>query len=122
MPRSSPHTGKSSARHVLVNDGVEVETQGDAFFVAFATAPAALAAAPELTDTLVRPVQVRVGLHTGTPLLSDGGYVGVDGSPSVTDRLPVASPGLPPPVAGAAEDQVGLRLPDPDVRSRPHRR
>ena len=61
------------------HDGVEVDTQGDAFFVAFATAPAALAAAAELTELLVSgPVRVRVGLHTGTPLLSDEGYVGVD--------------------------------------------
>jgi class 3 adenylate cyclase len=59
--------------------GVEVDTQGDAFFVAFATAPAALAAAAELTEALISgPVFVRVGLHTGTPLLSDEGYVGVD--------------------------------------------
>jgi class 3 adenylate cyclase len=48
--------------------GVEVHTQGDAFFVAFATAPAALAAAAELTEALTSgPVFVRVGLHTGTP-------------------------------------------------------
>jgi predicted ATPase/class 3 adenylate cyclase len=61
------------------HDGVEVDTQGDAFFVAFATAPAALAAAAELTEALMPgPVRVRVGLHTGTPLLSDEGYVGVD--------------------------------------------
>jgi predicted ATPase len=63
------------ARH----DGVEVDTQGDAFFVAFARAPAALAAAAELTEALMLgPIRVRVGLHTGMPLLSDGGYVGVD--------------------------------------------
>jgi hypothetical protein len=66
---------EACARH----DGVEVDTQGDAFFMAFATAPAAVAAAAELTDTLASgPVRVRVGLHTGTPLLSDEGYVGVD--------------------------------------------
>jgi predicted ATPase/class 3 adenylate cyclase len=62
-----------------LHGGVEVDTQGDAFFVAFATAPAALAAAAELTEALTSgPVRVRVGLHTGTPLLSDEGYVGVD--------------------------------------------
>jgi predicted ATPase/class 3 adenylate cyclase len=61
------------------NDGVEVDTQGDAFFVAFSAAPAALAAAADLTEALLSsPVRVRVGLHTGTPLLSDEGYVGVD--------------------------------------------
>jgi class 3 adenylate cyclase len=66
---------QACARH----GGVEVDTQGDAFFVAFATASAGLAAAAELTEALMPgPVRVRVGLHTGTPLLSDEGYVGVD--------------------------------------------
>jgi predicted ATPase/class 3 adenylate cyclase len=59
--------------------GVEVDTQGDAFLFAFATAPGALTAASVFTDALASgPVQVRVGLHTGTPLLTDEGYVGDD--------------------------------------------
>jgi len=59
--------------------GVEVDTQGDAFFFAFPTAPGALAAAAALTESLVRgPIHVRVGLHTGTPLVTDEGYVGDD--------------------------------------------
>ena len=60
-------------------DGVEVDTQGDAFFFAFPTAPGALAAAGALTEALASgPIQVRVGLHTGAPLLTDEGYVGGD--------------------------------------------
>src|SRR5439155_4119230 len=59
--------------------GVEVDTQGDAFFVAFPTAPGAVAAAAEAQGALANgPVAVRMGLHTGTPLLADEGYVGVD--------------------------------------------
>jgi predicted ATPase/class 3 adenylate cyclase len=59
--------------------GVEVDTQGDAFFVAFPTAPGALAAAAEAQAGLAAgPLMVRVGLHTGTPHLADEGYVGVD--------------------------------------------
>jgi predicted ATPase len=59
--------------------GVEVDTQGDAFFFAFPTAPGALAAAAALTEALTPgPIQVRVGLHTGTPLLTEEGYVGDD--------------------------------------------
>jgi predicted ATPase len=59
--------------------GVEVDTQGDAFFVAFPTAPGALAAAAEAQAGLAAgPLRVRVGLHTGTPHLADEGYVGVD--------------------------------------------
>ncbi|MEP7223909.1 MAG: adenylate/guanylate cyclase domain-containing protein [Actinomycetota bacterium] len=59
--------------------GIEVDTQGDAFFVAFPTAPGALEAAAAMTEALVSShVQVRVGLHTGTPLPTEEGYVGGD--------------------------------------------
>jgi predicted ATPase len=59
--------------------GVEVDTQGDAFFVAFPTATGAVAAASALTEVLAAGrVQVRVGIHTGTPLVTDEGYVGDD--------------------------------------------
>jgi predicted ATPase/class 3 adenylate cyclase len=59
--------------------GVEVDTQGDAFFFAFPTAPAALSAARALTEALDSgPISVRVGIHTGTPLVTDEGYVGTD--------------------------------------------
>ena len=58
------------------HDGVEVDTQGDAFFIAFPTAPGALAAAVAARDALAIPV--RMGLHSGTPLLTDEGYVGPD--------------------------------------------
>ena len=48
--------------------GVEVDTQGDAFFFAFATAPGALDAASSFSEKLASgPISVRVGLHTGTP-------------------------------------------------------
>lgn len=61
------------------NGGVEVDTQGDAFFVAFPTAPGAMAAAMEATKALSGgPIKVRIGLHTGTPHLTDEGYVGAD--------------------------------------------
>src|SRR5437867_2230314 len=59
--------------------GVEVDTQGDAFFVAFAKASDALAAAADGREALAGgPVKVRVGLHTGEPLVTDEGYVGID--------------------------------------------
>ena len=61
------------------NAGVEVDTQGDAFFFAFPSAPAALGAAETLVEGLASgAVQVRVGLHTGTPLVTEEGYVGGD--------------------------------------------
>jgi predicted ATPase/class 3 adenylate cyclase len=59
--------------------GVEVDTQGDAFFVAFPTAPGAVDAARAVQEALGNgPIRVRMGLHTGTPHLTDEGYVGVD--------------------------------------------
>jgi predicted ATPase len=59
--------------------GVEVDTQGDAFFVAFPTAPGALAAAAAAREALAGgPIRARMGLHSGTPLLTEEGYVGQD--------------------------------------------
>jgi predicted ATPase len=57
--------------------GVEVDTQGDAFFYAFADAGGAVAAAVEAQAALARgPVIVRMGLHTGEPRVTGEGYVG----------------------------------------------
>ena len=59
--------------------GAEVDTQGDAFFLAFARAPDALEAAGLITERLRGgPVRVRMGVHTGSPLVTDEGYVGGD--------------------------------------------
>ena len=59
--------------------GVEVDTQGDAFFIAFTRASdAADAAAAAQAGLRNGRVRVRMGLHTGEPMLTDEGYVGVD--------------------------------------------
>jgi predicted ATPase/class 3 adenylate cyclase len=59
--------------------GVEVDTQGDAFFFAFASAPGALEAARTITEGLTAgAIHVRIGLHSGTPHLTSEGYVGED--------------------------------------------
>jgi predicted ATPase len=61
------------------HDGVEVDTEGDAFFVAFPTAAGAVAAAAEAQQALnTTRIRVRMGLHTGTPHLTGEGYVGED--------------------------------------------
>src|SRR6476469_805594 len=61
------------------HEGVEVDTQGDAFFVAFARASSAVAAAADGQRALADgPIRVRMGLHTGEPRLTEEGYVGVD--------------------------------------------
>jgi predicted ATPase len=61
------------------HNGVEVDTQGDAFFVAFGRASDAVAAAADGQRALADgPIRVRMGLHTGEPRLIEEGYVGLD--------------------------------------------
>ena len=69
----------------VAHDGNELGTEGDSFFVAFADASDAVAAALEAQHGLVEyswpegvRVRVRIGLHTGAPQVHDGGYVGMD--------------------------------------------
>ncbi len=59
--------------------GVEVDAQGDAFFVAFPRPQDALAAAAEAQRALAAgPVRVRMGIHSGEPTVTSEGYVGMD--------------------------------------------
>src|SRR6266576_2305538 len=60
-------------------DGVEVDTQGDAFFYVFADARAAVAAVAA-ANLALEPglIRIRMGLHTGEALLTGEGYVGED--------------------------------------------
>jgi predicted ATPase/Tfp pilus assembly protein PilF len=63
----------------LRHGGVEVGTEGDAFFLAFPSAREAGAAAGEAQQSLGDgPVRVRMGLHTGEARVVDGTYVGID--------------------------------------------
>ena len=92
------------------HQGVEVDTQGDAFFVAFARASDAVVAAAEgqcaLADGRVR---VRMGLHTGEPLVSAEGYVGYDVHRAA--RIAAAGHGGQVLLSQATADLAG-----PDVR------
>ena len=59
--------------------GYEVDYEGDAFFVAFQRAADAVAVAREGQAALASgPVRVRMGLHTGEPLVDPPKYVGRD--------------------------------------------
>jgi predicted ATPase/class 3 adenylate cyclase len=65
--------------------GSEVGTEGDSFFVAFPSAPAAISAAVAAQRDLAAhdwpaqaPIRIRVGLHTGEGMLSANDYVGID--------------------------------------------
>ena len=69
------------------HDGVEVDTQGDAFFVAFARASDAVAAAADAQRALADgPVRVRMGLHTGEPVAVRRGICRFRRAPSGADR------------------------------------
>src|SRR2546425_9772654 len=76
--------GLAEHRRVLreafsAHGGVEGDTQGDAFFVAFPTATGALEAARAARDALSPgPIRVRMGLPTRTPHLTEEGDVGED--------------------------------------------
>lgn len=65
--------------------GIEVNTDGDAFFVAFEDAIDAVAAAASAQQLMSsepwparHPVRVRIGIHTGRGLLGGDNYVGMD--------------------------------------------
>src|SRR5439155_4793761 len=60
------------------HEGVEVDTQGDAYFVAFGRASDAVAAAAHALALARGPIRVRMGLHTGEPRVTEEGYVGLD--------------------------------------------
>ena len=65
--------------------GVEVDTQGDSFFVAFSNAGDAVRAATRIQADVAAatwpssiPLHIRIGLHTGEPTVADDRYVGLD--------------------------------------------
>jgi class 3 adenylate cyclase len=65
--------------------GVEMDTQGDAFFFVFTRAGDAVAAAVDAQRSHTAAewpdaaqVLVRIGLHTGEPAVHDEGYLGLD--------------------------------------------
>jgi class 3 adenylate cyclase len=65
--------------------GSEIDTQGDAFFFAFRRARDAVRAAVDVQRTHAASrwpedvdVRVRIGLHTGEPVVGEEGYLGLD--------------------------------------------
>jgi predicted ATPase/class 3 adenylate cyclase len=72
--------------HIQAWDGYVIDTQGDAFFAVFSHPADAVAAAVAIQRSLAAQqwpeqvsVQVRIGLHTGKPMLTEEGYyVGLD--------------------------------------------
>ena len=77
----SAHLREAFERH----QGEIVDTQGDAFFAAFPSATLAVFAAAEAQRALHAhswpeggEVRVRIGIHSGHPLRSEGRYFGLD--------------------------------------------
>jgi class 3 adenylate cyclase len=69
---------------VAAHGGREVDTQGDAFFVAFGGAKQAVLCALEIQQALAAhawsagaPVRVRIGVHTGPAVRTGDGYTGL---------------------------------------------
>ena len=91
--------------------GVEVDTQGDAFLVAFARAKDAVAAAADAQRALVQgSIHVRMGVHTGEPIRTDEGYAGMDLHRGA--RIAAAGHGGQVLVSQTARDLVEQDLPD----------
>jgi predicted ATPase/class 3 adenylate cyclase len=91
--------------------GVEVDTQGDAFFYAFPTAEGALLAAGEGQAALAEgPIAVRMGLHTGTPHLGKEGYIG--GDVHLGARIAAAAHGGQVVLSVQTRERVGANITD----------
>ena len=103
--------------HFGEHGGVEIDTQGDAFFFAFSRARDAVAAAVEAQrahaghdwpdGSLVR---VRMGLHTGEPAVGSEGYLGLDVVRAA--RLCTAGKGGHVLLSDTTRALVGASLPD----------
>jgi class 3 adenylate cyclase len=96
--------------------GHEIDTQGDAFFVAFARARDAVAAAAEGQRLLTNEqwpegveLRVRMGIHTGEPSIGDEGYLGLDVHRGA--RICAAAHGGQVVVSQATRELVGDVLP-----------
>jgi class 3 adenylate cyclase/WD40 repeat protein len=97
-------------------DGYEVDNQGDAFFVAFPTAIDGVRCASEAQRAIAAhpwpegsEVRVRMGLHTGEPISSRTGYVGLDVHRGA--RIGAAGHGGQVLLSGATAVDVGPDLP-----------
>jgi class 3 adenylate cyclase len=91
VKRLQERYGETLARHrellraaFATHGGAEVDTQGDAFFVAFGQTRSAVEAAVAAQRSLAAEtwsedaqLAVRMGLHTGEPYLAEPGYTGL---------------------------------------------
>ena len=98
-------------------NGVEIDTQGDAFFFAFASARDAVRAAVAAQRAHAShgwpegsTVRVRMGLHTGEPALGEEGYLGLDVVRAA--RICTSARGGTVLLSESTRSLLGSRLPD----------
>lgn len=104
------------ADQVTSNGGCEVDARGDDFFAAFPRAAQALAAAVGVQTTLAevtwpegRKLALRIGIHSGTPALTDTGYVGL--AVHTTARVCQVGHGGQVLITGETRDELGKDAP-----------
>lgn len=102
---------------IAAHDGYEVGTEGDSFFVTFASARAAVNAAVDAQRELASEpwpengrIRVRMGVHVGEVALDGNGYVGVEVHRAA--RLAAVGRGGQVLLSDAAVVVVGDRLPE----------
>ena len=95
---------------VSTNGGVVVDRQTESFFVAFARATDAVAAATDAQCGLTGVVRARMGLHTGQPQVAGDRYLGLDVSRAA--RIGAAAHGGQALLSQATRDLVEGELPD----------
>jgi class 3 adenylate cyclase len=105
-----------------IRNGVEMDTQGDAFFFSFGRAREAVAAAVAAQRQLASHtwpngtmLRVRMSLHTGEPVVGEEGYVGIDVVRAA--RICAAGHGGQVLLSSATAALVGTGLPE-GVRER----
>jgi predicted ATPase/class 3 adenylate cyclase len=98
-------------RAIGAEDGAEIRTEGDSFFVVFPTPSGALRAAVGAQRGLATTdVRVRMGLHTGEGWLGGDDYVGIDVNRAA--RIAAAGHGRQVLVSSATAALVEADLPD----------
>jgi predicted ATPase/class 3 adenylate cyclase len=97
--------------------GTELGTEGDSFFVVFTTAAQAVAAAVAAQRALAEhswpggeQLRVRIGIHTGTPGVYDGEYVGMDVHRAA--RIAASAHGGQVVMSSVTADLAAAELPD----------
>src|SRR5947207_11400797 len=93
------------------HSGYEVDDAGDGLFYAFASASGAVSAVEQAMASLADgPVRIRVGVHTGEPLLDSPKYIGADVHKAA--RIMSAAHGGQVLLSGATHELVAADLLD----------